>query len=30
MELKVAHWIIVQDGWDEVASSIHTWLAQIV
>ena len=24
-----AHWIIAQDGWDEVADSIHTWLTQV-
>jgi len=24
------HWIIAQDGWDEVADSIHTWLVQVV
>jgi transcriptional regulator with XRE-family HTH domain len=29
-EKKVAHWIIVQDGWGEVAASIYTWLAPVV
>lgn len=24
------HWIIAQDGWDDVAGSIHTWLTQVV
>jgi len=24
------HWIIAQDGWDEVAGSIHTRLVQVV
>lgn len=24
------HWIIAQDGWDEVASSIHAWLTQVI
>jgi hypothetical protein len=22
------HWIIAQDGWDEVASSISSWLTE--
>jgi hypothetical protein len=24
------HWIIAQDGWEEVAGGIHTWLTQVV
>ena len=23
------HWIIAQDGWDEVAARVHAWLTQL-
>jgi hypothetical protein len=25
-----SHWIIAQEGWEEIAANIHNWLTQVV